>query len=236
MKSALRQGKSLGPDRGSAATEGNERIRNRAPAAAGEPGPERWAAKAPAKGEPMAEAERRAEGERKAEGERMTAMMPSLRAFARSLTRNPAEADDLVQETLTRALGSLHQFTPGTNLKAWLFRIARNVFYTRYRRSQREAAALSQEAGELSSAGPQQEWSLKLQALQRALEQVPADQKEALLLVSGSGLSYEEAAEVCDCALGTIKSRVSRARTRLLLLLQVDHHEEFLEVERSRVR
>lgn len=175
----------------------------------------------------------RASSARLVEREQMVEMLPALRAFARSLTRNPAEADDLVQETLTRALASLHQFTPGTNLKAWLFRIERNVFYTRYRKHHRETAALSREVEDMRSVGPQQEWALKIRALRQALEEVPEDQREALLLVSGSGLSYEEAAEVCDCALGTIKSRVSRARTRLLVLLQVDHHEDFLEVERN---
>lgn len=162
----------------------------------------------------------------------MVEMLPSLRAFALSLTRDPAEADDVVQETLLRALASLHQFTPGTNLKAWLFRIERNVFYTRYRKRHRETTALSTEVEELPT-GPQQQWPLKLQALDQALGQVTDDQKQALLLVSALGLSYEEAAAVCGCALGTVKSRVSRARSQLLVLLQVDDHEDFLEVERN---
>lgn len=159
-------------------------------------------------------------------------MIPSLRAFARSLTRNAAEADDLVQETLVRALASLHQFRPGTNMKAWLFRIERNVFYTNYRKRNRESAIMCKEVEDIPWIEPPQEWSMKARAMHVALEQLPGDQKEALMLVSGAGLSYEEAADVCGCALGTIKSRVSRARSRLLALLQVYHHEEFMEVER----
>ncbi|HLS69856.1 MAG TPA: sigma-70 family RNA polymerase sigma factor [Kiloniellales bacterium] len=166
------------------------------------------------------------------ERELIIEMMPSLRAFARSLTRNASEADDLVQETLLRALASLHQLRPGTNMKAWLFRIERNVFYTNYRKRHRECSVLAREVEDIPWIDAPQEWSVKARAMEHALSQLPPDQKEALLLVSGTGLSYEEAAEICGCALGTIKSRVSRARTRLLTILQVYHHEEFMEIER----
>lgn len=158
-------------------------------------------------------------------------LIPSLRAFAKSLVRNPVEADDLLQEALLRALASIDQFRPGSNMKAWLFRIQRNVFYTHYRKRRRESALLSDTEAEIQDA-PQQEWSIKMKAMHRALEELPQDQREALMLVSGAGLSYEEAAEVCDCAMGTIKSRVSRARCRLLKLLEVDDREEFLETDR----
>lgn len=174
----------------------------------------------------------RSSDSRDEERELIIEMMPSLRAFARSLTRNVSEADDLVQETLLRALSSLHQFRPGTNMKAWLFRIERNVFYTNYRKRHRECTVLAKEAEDIPWVDAPQEWSVKARAMENALSQLPHDQKEALMLVSGTGLSYEEAAEICGCALGTIKSRVSRARTRLLNLLQVYHHEEFMEVER----
>jgi len=170
--------------------------------------------------------------DRSEERELIIEMIPSLRAFARSLTRNVSEADDLVQETLLRALASLHQFRPGTNMKAWLFRIERNVFYTNYRKRNRECTVLSKEAEDIPWVDAPQEWSVKARAMDAALSQLPHDQKEALMLVSGTGLSYEEAAEICGCALGTIKSRVSRARTRLLTLLQVYHHEEFMEIDR----
>lgn len=166
------------------------------------------------------------------ERELIIEMMPSLRAFARSLTRNASEADDLVQETLLRALASLHQFRPGTNMKAWLFRIERNVFYTNYRKRHRECTVLAREVEDIPWVDAPQEWSVKARAMENALAKLPHDQREALMLVSGTGLSYEEAAEICGCALGTIKSRVSRARTRLLSILQVYHHEEFMEIER----
>lgn len=166
------------------------------------------------------------------ERELIISLMPSLRAFARSLTRNASEADDLVQETLLRALSSLHQFRPGTNMKAWLFRIERNVFYTNYRKRHREGTVLSKEVEDIPWVEAPQEWLIKARAMSNALAQLPNDQKEALLLVSGTGLSYEEAAEQCGCALGTIKSRVCRARSRLLVLLQVYHHDEFMEIER----
>lgn len=166
------------------------------------------------------------------ERELIISLMPSLRAFARSLTRNASEADDLVQETLLRALSSLHQFRPGTNMKAWLFRIERNAFYTNYRKRHREGTAHSREVEDIPWMEAPQEWSIKARAMDNALAQLPNDQKEALLLVSGTGLSYEEAAQRCGCALGTIKSRVSRARNRLLVLLQVYHYEEFMEIER----
>jgi len=159
-------------------------------------------------------------------------LIPALRAFARSLTRNATEADDLLQETLVKALANIGQFTPGTNLKAWLFRIERNAFYTQHRKRRREGPLPAEEVAEPSTL-PEQEWWLKVRAVDHALQALPDDQKEALLLVSDGGLSYEEAAELCGCALGTIKSRVSRARSRLLTLLQVDSQEEFLEVDRQ---
>jgi RNA polymerase sigma-70 factor (ECF subfamily) len=158
-------------------------------------------------------------------------MMPSLRAFARVLTRNPTEADDLVQETLLKALMSIRQFTPGTNLKAWLFTIERNTFYTSYKKKRREVASALEDTRGLHSE-PSQDWTLKMRAVHDALQQLPDDQEDALMLVGGTGLSYVEAAEVCGCALGTIKSRVSRGRARLLELLHARTNEDFLQNER----
>lgn len=160
-------------------------------------------------------------------------LIPSLRAFARSLTRSPTEADDLLQETLLKALANIHQFSPGTNLRAWLFTIERNTFYTNYHRKRRETAVPVEEMHGVYSE-PSQEWSLKLRTVHKALQRLPEDQREALVLVGGAGLSYDEAAEICGCALGTIKSRVSRARTRLLELLDVGKDENFLSIERHR--
>jgi RNA polymerase sigma-70 factor, ECF subfamily len=154
-------------------------------------------------------------------------LVPALRAFARALTRDAAEADDLLQEALLKALASLHQFRPGTNLRAWLFTIVRNTFYTNYRKSRRETPTAPEDMN-TQVCEPGQYWSVKMRALHAAILKLPADQREALMLVGGAGMTYEEAAEICDCALGTIKSRVSRARSRLLELLDSNSSEEFL--------
>lgn len=161
------------------------------------------------------------------------ALLPSLRGFARSLTRNDTEAEDLMQETLVKAIGNIHQFTPGTNLRAWLFTIQRNTFYTAYHRSRREPP-IDNEAMDGLSCQPSQEWSLKLRRVHDALHLLPAEQREALMLIGGAGLTYEEAAEICGCALGTIKSRVNRARARLLEMLDEDRGEEHGDRGRQR--
>lgn len=145
--------------------------------------------------------------------------LPALRAFARSLTRNRTEADDLVQETLLKALSNIDKFDPGTNLRAWLFTILRNTYYTEIRKRRRESEGISALAQQDTNIGPSQEWSATLSSLKDALALLPDDQREALVLVGAAGLSYEEAAEVCGCALGTIKSRVNRARNKLLILM-----------------
>ena len=152
--------------------------------------------------------------------------LPALRAFARSLTRNRTEADDLVQETLLKALSNIDKFDPGTNLRAWLFTILRNTYYTDVRKRRRENDGLSVLSQQDTNVGPSQEWSMTLKSLKEALEHLPDDQREALVLVGAAGLSYEEAAEVCGCALGTIKSRVNRARAKLLTLMGAEATEE----------
>ncbi|MFG1345975.1 sigma-70 family RNA polymerase sigma factor [Xanthobacter autotrophicus DSM 431] len=148
--------------------------------------------------------------------------LPALRAFARSLTRNRTEADDLVQETLLKALSNIDKFDPGTNLRAWLFTILRNTYYTEIRKRRRESDGISALSHQDTNIGPSQEWSATLSSLKDALSHLPDDQREALVLVGAAGLSYEEAAEVCGCALGTIKSRVNRARNKLLALMGAD--------------
>lgn len=155
------------------------------------------------------------------------ALLPSLRAFARSLTRCPFDADDLVQETLTKAMANIGQFTPGTNLRAWLFTIQRNSFYTTYHKRSREPVLMVDELPWVHSAASQ-EWTVMLKDVDRALQKLPDDQREAVMLVGGGGLSYEEAAEICGCALGTIKSRVSRARAALLRLLESEDETDLL--------
>lgn len=142
-------------------------------------------------------------------------LVPALRAFARMLTRNAADSDDLVQETLVKALANGHRFTPGTNLKSWLFTIMRNSFYTHATRAKRESPGAADCASLLPTSLPKQEWRVLHAELRSAVEALPDNQREALLLVGALGVSYQQAATICGCEIGTIKSRISRARERL---------------------
>ncbi|MCB5174269.1 MULTISPECIES: sigma-70 family RNA polymerase sigma factor [Microvirga] len=155
------------------------------------------------------------------------AAVPQLRAFAISLTNNADRADDLIQDTLTRAIAKIDRFEPGTNLNAWLFTILRNLFHSEYRRRRREVEDADGSYAARLSAPPEQGSRLDFEDFRKALARIPIDQREALLLVGAQGLSYEEAAEICGVAVGTIKSRVNRARTRLAALLAVEYGEEF---------
>jgi RNA polymerase sigma-70 factor, ECF subfamily len=151
----------------------------------------------------------------------MLATVPNLRAFAISLSGNVDRADDLVQETLLRAMANIDSFEPGTNMSAWLFTILRNQFRSEYRKRLREVEDTDgHHVGSLRSPPELEEFS-------RALEKLMPDQCEVLILVGASGFSYEEAAVICDCAVGTIKSRVHRARTRLMQLLAIDSVDTF---------
>lgn len=141
--------------------------------------------------------------------------VPSLRAFAISLSGNVDRADDLVQETLLRAIANIASFTPGTNLPAWLFTILRNQFRSEYRKRRREVEDADGKFAERLEVPAEQLSKVEFNDLRNALARLPEDQREALILVGASGFSYEEAAEICGCAVGTIKSRVNRARNRL---------------------
>ncbi|MBX7247874.1 MAG: sigma-70 family RNA polymerase sigma factor [Caulobacteraceae bacterium] len=149
----------------------------------------------------------------------VVALIPALRAFAWSLSRNGSDADDLVQDTLIKAWTHRDKFELGTNLRAWLFTILRNTFYTAAVRRRREVADADGKHAATLTAAPTQEWSAALRSMQSALQQLPDEHREALILVGAAGLTYEEAAEICGCALGTIKSRVNRARSRLLRIM-----------------
>ena len=152
----------------------------------------------------------------------VVALIPALRAFAWSLCHNASDADDLVQDTLIKAWTNRDKFEPGTNLRAWLFTILRNTYYTAVVRRRRE---VRDEDGKYAAhliSEPTQDWNVALNGLQAALAQLPDEHREALILVGAAGLTYEEAAEICGCALGTIKSRVNRARARLLKLMDAD--------------
>jgi len=152
----------------------------------------------------------------------VVAMIPALRAFAWSLSHNGSDADDLVQDTLIKAWTNRDKFEPGTNLRAWLFTILRNTYYTQVIRRRREVRDETGEYANNVRTPPTQDWSVAMRALQAALAQLPDEHREALILVGAAGLSYEEAAEICGCALGTIKSRVNRARARLLKIMDAE--------------
>ena len=154
--------------------------------------------------------------------EGMLAAVPRLRAFAVSLSGNVDRADDLVQETLVRALTSIDSFRPGTNLAAWLFTILRNHFRSEYRKRRREVEDVDGRHTESLRSQPEQMGHVELAEFREALAKLPPDQREALVLVGASGFSYEEAAEICGCAVGTIKSRVNRARSKLAALLDLE--------------
>jgi RNA polymerase sigma-70 factor, ECF subfamily len=157
----------------------------------------------------------------------MLAAVPSLRAFAISLCGNVDRADDLVQEALMRALANLGSFEPGTNMSAWLFTILRNLFRSEYRKRRREVEDADGSYAERLTSVPEQTSRLELVEFRTALNTLPQDQREALLLVGASGFSYQEAADICGCAVGTIKSRVNRARVRLAEILSIENAGDF---------
>jgi RNA polymerase sigma-70 factor (ECF subfamily) len=149
--------------------------------------------------------------------------LPKLRAFAVSLCGRSGgraeRADDLVQETIVKALSNINSFVPGTNMTAWLYTILRNEFYSEYRKRRRE---VQDEDGIFAAkliSKPSQEGHMGFLELQDALDQLRPEHREALILVAASGHSYEDAAKLCACAIGTVKSRVNRARAKLAELL-----------------
>jgi RNA polymerase sigma-70 factor (ECF subfamily) len=147
----------------------------------------------------------------------LVALIPQMRAFARTLSGRAGLGDDLAQEALIRALSAQHSYTPGTNLKAWVFMILRNQFYSEKRRSWRQSPLTpDMERGLAATSNPTA--TLELDELRRALVLLPDDQREALILIGAGGFSYEEVAEITGCAVGTIKSRVSRGRDRVALI------------------
>jgi RNA polymerase sigma-70 factor, ECF subfamily len=154
-----------------------------------------------------------------AEGDELTALIPQMRAFARSLCHDRAEADDLAQDALASAWRHRSAYTPGTNLKAWVFRILHNKFYSDHRRSWRSLQLDPGLAEQTLIAVSNPAAALELDDVRRAMLELCDEQREALTLVGVSGLSYAAAAAVCGCAEGTVKSRVSRARQRLLTIL-----------------
>lgn len=156
----------------------------------------------------------------------------AMRAFAMSLTRNSATADDLVQDTLVKAWTNIEKFEPGTNMRAWLFTILRNTFYSLRRKRKREVEDGDGALSGMLAQKPDHDGRLQMRDFQTAFAQLPDEQREALVLVGAGGFSYEEAAETCGVAVGTIKSRVNRARKRLAELMELDD-EDALEMTDS---
>ena len=155
----------------------------------------------------------------------LVGLIPHLRAFARTLAGDPASADDLAQDAMMKAWDARASFQMGTNMKAWTFMILRNQFYSEKRRSWRQSQ-LDQEAAERTLvAVDDPEAPVALDELRLSLAQLPAEQREALILVGAGGFAYEEAAEICGCAVGTVKSRVSRARKALHSILEDGSYE-----------
>ena len=155
----------------------------------------------------------------------LVALIPHLRAFARTLAGEPAGADDLAQDAMMKAWDARASFQMGTNMKAWTFMILRNQFYSEKRRSWRQTQ-LDQEAAERTLvAVDDPEAPVALDELRQSLQMLPPEQREALVLVGAGGFAYEEAAAICDCAVGTVKSRVSRARRALHGILEAGGYD-----------
>jgi RNA polymerase sigma-70 factor (ECF subfamily) len=146
----------------------------------------------------------------------IVALIPAMRAFARTFYRDRSDADDLVQETLMKGLSKIHLFTPGTSMKSWLFTIMRNTFYTRIKRERRETPGAANCVSLRPAVDATQDWSARGVEIYEALQKLPEAQREVLVLIGVFGISYEEAAHICNCAVGTIKSRLNRARLALL--------------------
>lgn len=162
----------------------------------------------------------RPEKDRRAFKQELTGVIPHLRAFARGLCGRPDLADDLVQETLLKAWAAQERFEPGTSMRAWTFVILRNAYLTDMRRNRFRGEYDETVAERTLTAPPGQEGPLHLSDMHRALLTLPPERREALLLVGAGGFSYEEAAEICQCAVGTIKSRVGRARAALTRMIE----------------
>jgi len=152
----------------------------------------------------------------------LLALVPFLRAFARSLSGRHEGADDLAQETLVKAWQSRASFVRGTNLKAWLFTILRNQFYSDRRRAWRQIPWDDESAQHIPGSNREQAWAADLSDTARALKTLPSEQREALILVGAGGFAYEDAARISGCAVGTVKSRVARARRALVAILDSD--------------
>jgi RNA polymerase sigma-70 factor (ECF subfamily) len=173
----------------------------------------------PLSGSPAPAPERKENNEEDDFRDGLVDLVPFLRAFSRSLCGNKELADDLAQEALVKAWQSRDSFRPGSNLKAWLFTILRNLYYSDRRRAWRQAPWDDAAAERIPASRGEQSWAVELSDTARAMTTLPAEQREALILVGAGGFSYEDAAKISGCAIGTVKSRVARARKALIAIL-----------------
>lgn len=151
--------------------------------------------------------------------DQLVAIIPPLRAFARGLCGTRDMADDMVQDAMTRAWAARQSYAAGSNFRAWMFMILRNHYYTTLRKNARMVSWDPEVAERVLVAGPTQQDGLNVQDVQKALQKLPAEQREVLLLIGANGVSYEEAADIMGCAIGTIKSRLARGRVALTALI-----------------
>lgn len=151
--------------------------------------------------------------------DQLVALIPSLRSFARGLCGWRDIADDMVQDAMLRGWAARASFTPGTNFRAWMFMILRNQFYSTIRKDRRMTSWDPEVAERVLVEAPSQQDAIHVADVARALQQLPAEQREVLLLIGANGASYEEAAEIIGCAIGTIKSRLARGRKALAVLI-----------------
>lgn len=151
--------------------------------------------------------------------------IPALRAFALGLTRNSANADDMVQDAIVKAWTNIESFEPGSNMRAWLFTILRNTYYSQYRKRRREVSDSDGAIAGRVSEKPAHDGRLQLADFEKAFNQLPSEQREALILVGALGETYEDAAETLGVAVGTVKSRTNRARSRLAEILELSDED-----------
>jgi RNA polymerase sigma-70 factor, ECF subfamily len=151
--------------------------------------------------------------------DQLVALLPSLRAFSRGLCGHREMADDLAQDTIMRAWAARESYTQGSNFRAWMFMIMRNQFYTTIRKNSRMTSLDPEVAERVLVVAPAQHNGINVDDVAKALQKLPDEQREILLLIGANGLSYEEAAEVIGCAMGTVKSRLARGRTALAALI-----------------
>jgi RNA polymerase sigma-70 factor, ECF subfamily len=161
--------------------------------------------------------------------DQLVALLPSLRAFSRGLCGNRDMADDLAQDTMMRAWAARESYTQGSNFRAWMFMIMRNQFYTTIRKNARMTSLDPEVAERVLVVAPAQQNGINVDDVAKALQKLPAEQREVLLLIGANGLSYEEAAEVTRCAMGTVKSRLARGRASLAALIDGPVDDAFFD-------